>query len=155
VFEDLLPLSCTFEASSVFELGFLKVEEACYTFAMAFRILVRDTQEAVDWYVDHLGFAVVESWGPAFSILEKDGDELWVSGPQTSAAKPMPDGRQPEPGGWNRPVIQVENLGATMEKLRSSGAVFRNEPLAGPGGTQVLVDDPSGNPVEIFQSRDE
>lgn len=118
---------------------------------MPLRILVRDKAEAVAWYVDHLGFAVVEEWGPAFAILERDGETLWISGPQTSAAQPMPDGRIPEPGGWNRLVIAVDSIESVINKLRAAKTTFRNEPISGPGGTQVLVEDPSGNPIEIFQ----
>lgn len=119
---------------------------------MPFRILVDDKDAAVQWYADCLGFSVAEEWGPAFAILELRGDRLWVSGPQTSAAKPMPDGSQPAPGGWNRIVVQVEDFEQTLALLKSRGAKFRNEPITGPGGTQVLVEDPSGNPVEVFSS---
>lgn len=120
---------------------------------MPFRVLVHDKEAAVHWYVEALGARVVEEWGPAFAILEIGSDRIWVSGPQTSAAKPMRDGRQPEPGGWNRPVIEVEDFETALEKLRSLGTAFRNEPITGPGGTQVLAEDPSGNPVEIFSPR--
>lgn len=120
---------------------------------MPYRILVHDKDEAVAWYTAHLGFKVVEEWGPAFAILEGSGATLWVSGPQTSAAKPMPDGQQPVPGGWNRIVVQVESVEETIAQLRQAGTKFRNEPISGPGGTQVLVEDPSGNPVEIFEER--
>lgn len=105
------------------------------------------------WYRQVLGFEVVEEWGPAFAILRKGDDVLWVSGPQTSAAQPMTDGSKPVPGGWNRIVVEVDNLEAAIESLKEAGTVFRNEPVSGPGGTQVLVEDPSGNPVEVFQSR--
>ena len=91
--------------------------------------------------------------GPAFAIVEREGLSLWLSGPQTSAAQPMPDGRAPEPGGWNRLVVEVSDVAAEVERLRSAGVVFRNEPLTGPGGTQVVLDDPSGNPVELFSPR--
>jgi len=91
--------------------------------------------------------------GPAFAIVERDGRSLWLSGSQSSAAQPMPDGRVPEPGGWNRLVIEVSDVAGEAERLRSAGVVFRNEPLTGPGGTQVVLDDPSGNPVELFSPR--
>lgn len=120
---------------------------------MPYRIIVTDKSEAVAWYRDHLGFEVKEEWGPAFAILGKGDDELWVSGPQTSATQPMPNGDTPAPGGWNRIVVEVSDINATVEALKQSGAMFRNEPISGPGGTQVLVEDPSGNPVEIFQPR--
>jgi catechol 2,3-dioxygenase-like lactoylglutathione lyase family enzyme len=120
---------------------------------MPFRILVRDKAEAVRWYVGLLGFEVIEEWGPAFAILRKGDDCVWVSGPQTSAAQPMPDGAVPSPGGWNRVVVEVDDLERVMGVLTESGCVFRNDPVSGPGGVQVLVEDPSGNPVEIFQPR--
>ena len=91
--------------------------------------------------------------GPAFAIVERDGLSLWLSDPQSSAAQPMPDGRVPEPGGWNRLVIEVEDVAAEVDRLRSAGVQFRNEPLSGPGGTQIVLDDPSGNPVELFSPR--
>jgi catechol 2,3-dioxygenase-like lactoylglutathione lyase family enzyme len=117
-----------------------------------FRLLVNDKNTAVAWYQNLLGFEVTEEWGPAFAILSKGNDVLWISGPQTSAAKPMSDGAKPVPGGWNRIVVQVEDLEMTMKNLRDAGTFFRNEPVSGPGGTQVLVEDPSGNPVEVFQA---
>lgn len=120
---------------------------------MPFRIIVNDKSEAVAWYRDHLGFSVIEEWGPAFAILERGGERLWVSGPQTSAARPMPDGRVPEPGGWNRMVVEVENIDQAIEGLIATGAVFRSDLIVGPGGRQVLVEDPSGNPVEVFEPR--
>ena len=119
---------------------------------MPFRIIVHAKQAAVDWYCQMFGFTIAEEWGPAFAILEKENDVLWVSGPQTSAAKTLPDGQQPKPGGWNRIVIVTDDFPATIEKLRDANTKFRNEPLSGPGGTQVLVEDPSGNPVEVFAS---
>jgi len=117
------------------------------------RYLVNDTDQAVSFYTDHLGFTLQTRMGPAFAIVERGGLELWLTGPQTSAAQPMPDGRVPEPGGWNRLVLEVDNIDEAMERLRAAGATFRNEPLSGPGGTQVLVEDPSGNPVELFTGR--
>ena len=120
---------------------------------MPFRILVHDKAAAVAWYRDHFGYEVEQEWGPAFAILRNGEDVLWISGPQTSAAQPMPDGAKPEPGGWNRVVIQVADLQETVTKLKAIGTKFRNEPITGPGGTQVLAEDPSGNPVEIFEPR--
>jgi catechol 2,3-dioxygenase-like lactoylglutathione lyase family enzyme len=115
------------------------------------RYLVNDVDESVEFYTRHLGFTVVERWGPAFAMVTKADLKLWLSGPQTSAAKPMPDGRVPQPGGWNRLVIEVEDIQATVSQLRESGMRFRNEILSGPGGSQILAEDPSGNPIEIFQ----
>lgn len=116
-------------------------------------MIVRDVAEAKGFYCDLLGFTVIDDFGAAFASVELGETELWLSGPVSSAAKPMPDGRIPEPGGWNRPVIELGDLGAVAMRLRQAGVVFRNEPLTGPGGTQVLVEDPSGNPVELFQPR--
>lgn len=117
----------------------------------ATRYIVRDTDEAVAFYVDRLGLTLVARMGPAFAIVEGDGHELWLSGPQTSAAQPMPDGRVPEPGGWNRLVLEIDDLEALVERLAEAGVPFRNQPITGPGGTQVLVEDPSGNAVELFR----
>ena len=119
----------------------------------AIRYLVTDVDEAVDFYVERLGFTLSARWGPPFAIVERDGLELWLSGPQTSAAKPMPDGSVPEPGGWNRLVLEVDDVADLVERLRAAGVPCRNEPLTGPGGTQVLIEDPAGNPVELFSPR--
>ena len=112
-----------------------------------------DVDEVLPFY-EALGFTLSERWGPPFAILARGDIELWLSGPETSAQRPMPDGRQPEPGGWNRVVLEVEGLESMVAKLKEAGHNFRNEPIAGPGGTQVLVDDPSGNPVELFEASD-
>lgn len=119
----------------------------------AFRTIVLDVESAVHFYVDVLGFDLVVQYGPAFAEVQLAETVLWLSGPPASAYKPMPDGRQPEPGGWNRPVVIVEDLDATVERLQTLGVVFRNEILEGPGGKQVVIDDPSGNPIELFQPR--
>ena len=116
------------------------------------RYLVHDVDAAVDFYTQWLGFTLAERWGPAFAIVAKDDLNLWLSGPQTSAAKPMPDGRQPEPGGWNRLVLEVEDLPTLVDRLKAVGMHFRNEIIEGPGGQQILAEDPSGNPLELFQS---
>ena len=115
------------------------------------RYLVHDVDAAVDFYVTKLGFTLTQRMGPAFAIVGRDDLALWVSGPRTSAAQSMPDGRTPQPGGWNRLVIEVADLEALVAELRASGSTFRNDPVRGPGGTQILVEDPSGNPVELFQ----
>jgi catechol 2,3-dioxygenase-like lactoylglutathione lyase family enzyme len=117
------------------------------------RYLVGNVEEAVVFYTDRLGFELEQRMGPAFAIVARDGLELWLSGPQTSAAQPMPDGREPEPGGWNRLVLTVDDLEATVAGLRDAGATFRNEIVTGPGGKQVLVEDPAGNVVELFEPR--
>jgi len=115
------------------------------------RYLVHDVDAAIGFYVDRLGFTLAEQMGPAFAIVTRGDLSLWLSGASSSAARPMPDGRQPEPGGWNRLVIEVETIDDVIEELRASGAIFRNDVVTGPGGKQILVEDPSGNPVEIFQ----
>lgn len=117
----------------------------------AVRYLVRDVDASIPFY-QALGFAVEARWGPAFAILAREGLALWLSGPGSSAARTLTDGRVPTPGGWNRLVVEVADLTVAMDTLRAIGARFRSEPITGPGGKQVLVDDPSGNPIELFQS---
>lgn len=120
---------------------------------MATRYFVSDLQTSIDFYTGDLGFALLEQWGPAFAIVSLGDVTLWLSGPGTSAAKPMPDGSQPVPGGWNRIVVALSNLEETVERLRKNGTTFRGDVISGPGGTQVLIEDPDGNPVELFESR--
>jgi catechol 2,3-dioxygenase-like lactoylglutathione lyase family enzyme len=117
------------------------------------RYLVTDVAVAIEFYRDQLGFELIEQWGPAFAIVARDGMQLWLSGPQTSAAQPMPDGRTPEPGGWNRIVMEVRDLAALVERLKAAGVRFRNEIITGPGGSQVLAEDGVGNVVELFEPR--
>ena len=118
----------------------------------AIRYFVSDLASSIAFY-ECLGFEVEESWGPAFSILAHGDLKLWLSGPGTSAAQPMPDGRKPEPGGWNRIVITVEDLPTLISVLEKGGAKFRNQMIGGPGGSQILLDDPDGSPIELFQPR--
>jgi catechol 2,3-dioxygenase-like lactoylglutathione lyase family enzyme len=115
------------------------------------RYLVSDVGEAISFYVDRLGFEVLERYGPAMAIVRLGDLDLWLAGPVSSAARPMPDGRSPEPGGWNRLVITVDDLDAIVAQLGAVGAVFRNEIVEGPGGRQILVEDPAGNVVELFE----
>jgi len=115
------------------------------------RYLVRDVDEVLPFYVDLIGLEVVERHGPVIAILGKGDLRLWLSGPPSSAARPMPDGRAPEPGGWNRLVIEVDDLDATVATWTEAGVHFRNEIVSGPGGRQILAEDPSGNPVELFE----
>ena len=115
------------------------------------RYLVHDVGAAVEFYTRGLGFEVLQRFGPAIAILVRGDLTLWVAGPTASAARPMPDGRKPEPGGWNRFVIEVDDLAAWVERLRGAGMKFRNEIVEGPGGKQILCEDPSGNVVELFQ----
>jgi catechol 2,3-dioxygenase-like lactoylglutathione lyase family enzyme len=114
------------------------------------RYLIDDVDAAVDFYVTHVGFELVWSAGAAFAEIARGNLHLLLSGPASSAARPMPDGRQPAPGGWNRIHLHVDDIAAEVERLR--GAVtFRSEIVTGPGGSQIVFDDPSGNPVELFQ----
>lgn len=119
----------------------------------AIRYMVSDVDAALEFYTGALGFALVERWGPPFAIIQHDDLEIWLSGPGTSASLPMPDGTMPQSGGWNRVVLEVEDIAATIERLREAGARFRNELIAGPGGSQILIEDPSGNPIELFEPR--
>lgn len=116
-----------------------------------FRYIVDNVDAAIAFYEGKLGFTLDEQYGPAMAILRKDDLQLWVAGPPASASRPMPDGRKPEPGGWNRIVIVVEDLDALVVSLTESGVTFRNQIIDGPGGRQILCDDPSGNAVELFQ----
>jgi len=115
------------------------------------RYIVNDVNQSIEFYTKQLGFQVGEQWGSAFATVTRGDLTLWLAGPESSAARPMPDGRKPEPGGWNRLVIEVEDLAALVAKLRLAGVMFRNEIVVGPGGKQILVEDPSGNVVELFQ----
>jgi catechol 2,3-dioxygenase-like lactoylglutathione lyase family enzyme len=116
-----------------------------------FRYIVQDVDRAVDFYSRFLGFTLEKQFGPAMAIVRQGDLSLWLAGPASSAARPMPDGRVPEAGGWSRIVIEVEHLDATVERLREAAARFRNDVVTGPGGRQILVEDPSGNPVELFE----
>jgi catechol 2,3-dioxygenase-like lactoylglutathione lyase family enzyme len=117
------------------------------------RYLVSNVERAEAFYVDQLGFVVEQEMLPAFARIRRDDLTLWLAGPASSAARPMPDGRQPEPGGWNRFVIEVDDLTAVVESLGSAGTGFRNDVVIGPGGRQILVEDPDGNPIELFEAR--
>jgi catechol 2,3-dioxygenase-like lactoylglutathione lyase family enzyme len=118
------------------------------------RYLVDDVERALAFYTGYLDFEKREQWGSAFAIVERDDLQLWLSGPKTSAAKPMPDGRTPEPGGWNRIVVTVDDLQNLVDRMRNEGVTFRNEIVSGPGGSQILAEDGSGNVVELFEPRD-
>jgi catechol 2,3-dioxygenase-like lactoylglutathione lyase family enzyme len=116
------------------------------------RYLVSDVDVAVDFYIDMLGFELVKKWGPPFAIVKRGDLTLWLSGPGSSASRPLIDGSKPLPGGWNRLVLETADLVSLVEKLTQSGAQFRSKIVSGPGGKQVLVNDPSGNPIELFES---
>lgn len=117
----------------------------------AIRYLVKDVDRAIAFYTQYLGFKLQRQAGPAFATVSRDDLTLWLSGPQSSAARPMPDGRRPEPGGWNRLVLEVEDLPSRVAELNQAGIHFRNEIVVGPGGKQILAEDPDGNPVELFE----
>jgi catechol 2,3-dioxygenase-like lactoylglutathione lyase family enzyme len=116
------------------------------------RYIVFDVPAAVAFYVEGLGFEVRQNFGPNMAILVKGDLTLWTAGPGASASRPMPDGRVPEPGGWNRFVLEVDDLEAAIATLKAHGTPFRNEIVSGPGGRQILVADPSGNVIELFQA---
>ena len=117
------------------------------------RYIVTDVEAAVGFYRDMLGFEVEEQFGPAMAILGRGDLRLWLAGPLASASRPMPDGAAPGPGGWNRIVLETPDLAATVQSLRDRGVRFRNDIVIGPGGSQILAEDPSGNIVELFQPR--
>jgi catechol 2,3-dioxygenase-like lactoylglutathione lyase family enzyme len=115
------------------------------------RYLVDDVEAAIAFYTTHFDFEVLTNPAPAFADVVRGNLRLLLSGPASSAARPMPDGRKPEPGGWNRMHLIVDDIDAEVERLRTAGVSFRNDVVKGPGGQQVVIDDPSGNPIELFQ----
>jgi catechol 2,3-dioxygenase-like lactoylglutathione lyase family enzyme len=116
------------------------------------RYLVHDVAAATAFYVDRLGFELAQSYGPAMAIVRRGDLSLWLAGPLASASRPMPDGRQPSPGGgWNRIVVETSDIAALTATLEAAGVAFRNEIISGPGGRQILCEDPSGNVVELFE----
>jgi catechol 2,3-dioxygenase-like lactoylglutathione lyase family enzyme len=119
------------------------------------RYMVDDVDAAVAFYTTHLAFRLISKTLPAFADVARGDLRLLLSGPTSSAGRPMPDGRRPAPGGWNRIHLIVDGLAPEVERLRSVGVHFRNDIVTGPGGSQILLDDPSGNPIELFQPRRE
>jgi len=117
------------------------------------RYLVNDVDASIAFY-EALGFHVTQNMTPAIAMVARDDLTLWLSGPPSSAARTLTDGSKPAPGGWNRLVIEVPDIRAAMDGASRAGARFRSEPVTGPGGTQVVLDDPSGNPIELFQPRE-
>jgi len=115
------------------------------------RYIVDDVEAAVAWYTKHLGFTVLSSAAPAFADVARGSLRLLLSGPTSSAGRAMPDGEHPRPGGWNRIHLIVDDLPAEVARLRAEGVQFRNDIVRGPGGAQILLIDPSGNLVELFQ----
>jgi len=115
------------------------------------RYMVDDVDASIDFYTRHLGFSVRTSFAPAFADVTRGNLRLLLSGPRSSAGRPMPDGRQPAPGGWNRIHLLVDDIKAEVARLSDEGVRFRNDVVFGPGGAQVLAIDPAGNLVELFQ----
>lgn len=116
-----------------------------------FRYIVEDVSASVSFYSEQLGFELSQQFGPAMAIVTREDLTLWLAGPVASASRPMPDGAQPEPGGWSRIVITVDDIANTVADMKAAGITFRNEIITGPGGRQILCSDPSGNVVELFQ----
>lgn len=117
------------------------------------RYLVDDVATAAAFYTTQLGFEIQTDASPAFVSVTRGPLRLLLSGPTSSGARPMPDGRRPVPGGWNRIELVVEDIGAEVDRLRAAGVAFRNDLITGPGGSQILLEDPSGNPIELFTPR--
>jgi catechol 2,3-dioxygenase-like lactoylglutathione lyase family enzyme len=115
------------------------------------RYMVDDVDAAVAFYTTHFGFQLRTSAAPAFADVVRGNLRLLLSGPRSSAGRPMPDGRTPEPGGWNRMHFIVGDIDAEVGRLREAGITFRNDIISGPGGRQILLEDPAGNPIELFQ----
>jgi catechol 2,3-dioxygenase-like lactoylglutathione lyase family enzyme len=118
---------------------------------VSIRYMIDDVPIAIRFYTMHLGFAIEKDTSPAFASVTLDGVRLLLSGKTSSGRRAMPDGREPVPGGWNRIHIEVKDLAAEVKRLRDAGLKFRNDIITGPGGSQIILDDPSGNPVELFQ----
>jgi len=119
--------------------------------SVSIRYMIDDVPSAIQFYITHLGFTIEKDASPAFASVTRDGVRLLLSGKTSSGRRAMPDGREPVPGGWNRIHIQVKDLAAEVKRLRGAGLKFRNDIITGPGGSQIILDDPSGNPIELFQ----
>ena len=115
------------------------------------RYQTADVQRAADFYTTHLGFKLEHQQLPAFASVSLGGFTLLLSGPGASGSRPMPDGRAQQAGGWNRMVLRVKDVAAEIERLKSAGVRFRNQMESGPGGRQVQIEDPDGNPIELFE----
>jgi glyoxylase I family protein len=118
--------------------------------AVGIRYQVKDVDRSVEFYTQ-LGFKLVQRPGPAFASVSNGHLVLWLSGPESSGSRPMPDGRRQEPGGWNRLVLEVDDLPSRVAAMKKAGFCFRNEIETGPGGKQIQLEDPDGNPVELFE----
>jgi catechol 2,3-dioxygenase-like lactoylglutathione lyase family enzyme len=115
------------------------------------RYIVSDVEQAIAFYTTHLGFTERMSALPAFADVQRGNLRLLLSGPKSSGGRKLPDGRTPEPGGWNRIHLLVDDLAAEVERLSAAGLTFRSDVISGPGGSQIVLDDPSGNPIELFE----
>jgi glyoxylase I family protein len=132
--------------------GFMEQQTEKPVFRVAgVRYQVKDVERSVDFYTRHLGFKVEQRTGPAFASVSNGSLVLWLSGPGSSGSRPMPDGRRQEPGGWNRLALEVEDLPSRVAAMKKAGLRFRNEIETGPGGKQIQLEDPDGNPVELFE----
>jgi len=120
--------------------------------AAVVRYQIEDVERAVAFYTQHLGFTLAMSAGPAFATVSRGDLNLLLSGPGSSGRRPMPDGRAQEPGGWNRIVLYVDDLDEVIKSLQEAGAGFRNTVEAGPGGKQIQIEDPDGNPIELHEA---
>lgn len=118
---------------------------------VSIRYMVDDVQGAIDFYTSHLGFTARTSAVPAFADVTRGNLRLLLAGPGSSAGRPMPDGRRPGPGGWNRIHLIVPDIASEVARLRAEGVSFRNDVVTGPGGKQILIEDPAGNVVELFE----
>jgi glyoxylase I family protein len=115
------------------------------------RYQVKDVDRSVSFYTERLGFKVERRPSPVIALLSLEKLTLWLSGPGSSGSKPMPDNRTQEPGGWNRIALEVDDLPAEVATLKKAGVTFRNEIVSGPGGQQVQIEDPDGNPIELYK----
>ena len=130
----------------------IEADKSQVTFTLrGLRYQTRDVKRAVAFYTQHLGFKLDFEKAPAFAQLSIGGLDLLLSGPGASGSRVMPDGRQQEPGGWNRLVLEVRDLPARIEELKAAGVRFRNTMETGPGGRQIQIEDPDGNPIELFE----
>jgi catechol 2,3-dioxygenase-like lactoylglutathione lyase family enzyme len=116
------------------------------------RYQVKDVERAIAFYTEHLGFQLAQKAGAVFATVKRGDLHLLLSGPASSGSRPMPDGARQDPGGWNRIVLYVEDIDSTIAALRNAGTHFRNEVEEGPGGKQIQLDDPDGNPIELHEA---
>jgi catechol 2,3-dioxygenase-like lactoylglutathione lyase family enzyme len=117
------------------------------------RYLVKDVSRSMAFYRDLLEFSVEQETLPSLVRMRRGDLDVWLAGPTSSAGRPMPDGRRPRPGGWSRFVLEVDDLDAFVVRLRNVGVTFRNDVVCGPGGKEILLEDPDGNPIELFEAR--